>query len=74
MKPQQPRFRLDMKKFPTVCARRCQPDVLCSPGMWEHFSTLEMAWKKEKPARALWAGLITAWIGDRQWARVRNSP
>lgn len=34
--------------------------------MQGHFSILEMVWKKEKPARALWAGLITAWIRDRR--------
>lgn len=69
MKWQQPRFRLDMKKFPIACARRCQLAVLYSPGMWGHFSILEMVWKKEKLSGHLWA-----WIRDRQWAQVRSSP
>lgn len=74
MKWQQPRFRLDMK-FPIACARRCQLAVLYSPGMWGHFSILEMVWeKKEKLCRPPWAGLITTWIRDRQWAQVQSSP
>ena len=48
MKWQQPRFRLDMKKFPIACARRCQLAVLYSPGMWGHFSILEMVWEKKR--------------------------
>lgn len=55
-----------MKKFPIACARRCQLTVLYSPGIWGHFSILEMVWEKEKLSWPQWAGFITAWIRARQ--------
>lgn len=68
----QQRFRLDMRKFPTVLEDSAQSAVI--PRDAGTFSILEMVWKKETAARVLWAGLITAWIGDRQRAQGHSSP
>lgn len=72
MKGQQQRFRLDMGKFPTVCARRCQLAVLCSPGMWGTFSIWRWFGKKRS-----WPGLcglasLQPGSRDRQGAQVRS--